>query len=83
MYSFRPDLVDKAVAMSEKEQQYRHSYIDTKIQDNVYSRRYAFALSVLSIGACILLGVLGYTIPAVAVCGFPVASMIISFLTRH
>lgn len=83
LHTFRPDLVDKAVSMAEKEQQFRHSYIDKQIKDNAYGRRYAFALSVFSIGACVVLGVFGYTVPAVAVCSFPVASMIISFMTRH
>ena len=83
LHSFRPDLVDKAVSMAEKEQQYRHDYMEKQIRDNDKSRKYAFILSVFSICACVFLGFFWFSAPAIAVCSFSVVSMIDSFLTRR
>lgn len=83
LHSFRPDLVDKAVAMAEAEQQKRHEYLNSIIKDHYSARRYAFALAVLSIIACCVLAFLGHTTPAIAVCGLPVASMVASMFIKR
>ncbi|SPT71060.1 Predicted membrane protein [Anaerobiospirillum thomasii] len=87
LHKFRPDLIDKTIALLEEEASFRRQQEEKMLKfsqrDNLLSQIFAFIICLSGIAGAIYVGIQGNELASFGVLGIPIAIVVTAFLRRR